>query len=556
MDLDLLYIALVSAFSGFLAFVILLRWKAVSTALFKVKITPPKPQISSPELAKLVEALSSKLSDNVLLPDHEDFLKSANSYWAKQEWETTPACIVRPSNVQQLSEAIGVLKQEHDIHVERGQTKELFAIRGGGHSAVLGAASIKGGILIDLGGLNEVTPSKDGASVAIEAGARWLDVYTVLDAKGLAVVGGRNCHVGVGGLTLGGGLSSFSPQYGLVCSNVVSYEVVLATGSIVAASESSNRDLWSALKGGANNFGIVTKFTLRSFPSSLVWSGFLYIPPFKADQVLAAFHESVEQARPNPSGQLQHDHHAAGPIACFSYLQSLRISIISVNLFYTKAEGSSNNKWPSYWANSSFASIWPRIWSTCRTRTLSNATNELHSLNPPGRRQVLAATTVRNDPATLQAAHAAYRNALATVRHIKGISWTLVMQPFVPDWARKGQSNPLGLNEGGSEALVNISFTVNWGNAEDDERARAITRSTLESVDEFAKRHGTDHRYRYLNYCADWQRPFEGYGIENWEQLKETSAKYDPKGLFQKACRGGFKLDMTTKNFDSDICKL
>jgi hypothetical protein len=47
-----------------------------------------------------------------------------------------------------------------------------------------------------------------------------------------------------------------------------------------------------------------------------------------------------------------------------------------------------------------------------------------------------------------------------------------------------------------------------------------------------------------LNYCAEWQRPFESYGEENWQFLKEMSKKYDPEGLFQKGCVGGFKLDV------------
>lgn len=77
-------------------------------------------------------------------------------------------------------------------------------MRGGGHSAVPGAASIKDGVLVDLSLLCEVTPSDDGTSVVVGGGARWKDVYSVLDKMGLGVVGGRNSDVGVGGLTLGG----------------------------------------------------------------------------------------------------------------------------------------------------------------------------------------------------------------------------------------------------------------------------------------------------------------------------------------------------------------
>lgn len=68
-------------------------------------------------------------------------------------------------------------------------------------------------------------------------------------------------------------------------------------------------------------------------------------------------------------------------------------------------------------------------------------------LNLPGRRQVFATTTIQNDAATLTAAHAAYRDAFASVRRerVKGLVWTLVLQPLLPDWVRKGDANPLGL---------------------------------------------------------------------------------------------------------------
>ena len=166
-----------------------------------------------PEPTMLSKSLASALPDSVILPhDAATFKQSINSYWAQQECEVIPACVVRPRDSQQLCTAVTVLKREYD---ERGKqagevkAEGLFAIRSGGHSPVPGAASIKGGVVIDLGLFCEVTPSADGSSVAIGAGAKWMDVSKVLDDKGLAVVGGRNSAVGVGGLTLGGRLQLF-----------------------------------------------------------------------------------------------------------------------------------------------------------------------------------------------------------------------------------------------------------------------------------------------------------------------------------------------------------
>lgn len=102
---------------------------------------------------------------------------------------------------------------------------------------------------------------------------------------------------------------------------------------------------------------------------------------------------------------------------------------------------------------------------------------------------------------------------------------------------------PLGL-EGEKEPLVMVSFSVYWDEGKDDELVRGMTRWTIEEIEQFAKANGTGHRFRYLNYCDGWQRPFKGYGEEGWRFLKGVSRKYDEGGLFQKGCVGGFKLGM------------
>lgn len=327
-----------------------------------------------------------------------------------------------------------------------------------------------------------------------------------------------------------------------MCSNVVSYEIVLASGTVTTASASTNPDLWRALKGGSNNFGIVTRFTALCFPCTKIWSGFLYVPAFQTNKVLAAFHEFVNRADSNDP-KITYDKYAAGPLTSFSYIQPLGCQLIAVNLVYTKTP-ENEKEWPTCWKNSSFAPLW-RIWSTCKVRTLTDATDELNGLNPPGRCQTFGTTTIKNDPATLAAMHAAWSDAIVPLRraNIKGLVWTLVLQPLLPDWVRKGDANPLGL-ESTQEPLVIVSFTVNWHELGDDDFVKETTRSTLEKMEAFAKANKTNHPFKYLNYCAEWQKPYEGYGMENLQFLQGVSRRYDPEGLFQRGCVGGFKLDL------------
>ena len=89
-----------------------------------------------------------------------------------------------------------------------------------------------------------------------------------------------------------------------------------------------------------------------------------------------------------------------------------------------------------------------------------------------------------------------------------------------------------------------MSFTVNWDERRDDECVKTMTRRTVEQIDAVAAANKTSHLYRYLNYYPEWQRSFEGYGEDRLRFLQEVSRRYDPDGLFQRGCVGGFKLNM------------
>ena len=129
------------------------------------------------------------------------------------------------------------------------------------------------------------------------------------------------------------------------------------------------------------------------------------------------------------------------------------------------------------------------------------------------------------------------------MRHVKGMVWTLVLQPLLPVMAKKGQTDSMGLADR-TDPLVIVLFTVVWEKKTDDELVGQTTRAIINDIDAFAATKGTADPYRYLNDCASWQSPFDGYGAENKRFLQQMSRVYDPDGLFQRACVGGFKLDM------------
>ena len=214
-------------------------------------------------------ALSYFLRGKISYANTASYNVSLASYWALQESQIQPTCIISPTTAQDVSLTIYLLVAGNKTYPHQCQ----FAVKSGGHTWWAGAANIASGITIDLAPLNEVTVSPDQTLVRIGPGNRWKDVYTVLDALSLSTSGGRVGDVGVGGLILGGGISFFSPRFGWVCDNVMNFEIVLASGEIVNANSTSNPDLQIALRGGSNNFGIVTAFDMKLFPQGDLWGG-------------------------------------------------------------------------------------------------------------------------------------------------------------------------------------------------------------------------------------------------------------------------------------------
>lgn len=137
--------------------------------------------------------------------------------------------------------------------------------------------------------MKHVAYHPDNSTVSIEPGARWYDVYPVLDKVGVAVVGGRAGHVGTAGFFLGGGNSLYSARKGMACDSILRFEVVLASGEVISVDKSTNTDLFVALKGGSSNFGIVTRFDLEAFESKQLWAGVVLYPQTASEALIEAF---------------------------------------------------------------------------------------------------------------------------------------------------------------------------------------------------------------------------------------------------------------------------
>ncbi|KAI8311534.1 Bifunctional solanapyrone synthase [Colletotrichum sp. SAR11_59] len=150
------------------------------------------------------------------------------------------------------------------------------------------------GVTIDMGLIREVQYSPDLKIASIGAGALWRDVYSSLEPYGVTAPGGRTSTVGVAGFLTGGGNNFFSAEVGLGCDNVVNFEVVLASGKIVNANRETNSDLHKTLKGGSNNFGIVTRTDMETVDVVEIWGGQIVYPLSTTEQHIVAYVKWVD----------------------------------------------------------------------------------------------------------------------------------------------------------------------------------------------------------------------------------------------------------------------
>ncbi|QIJ63457.1 FAD-binding oxidoreductase [Streptomyces sp. JB150] len=163
------------------------------------------------------------------------------------------------------------------------------AIRNGGHSYA-GWSSGNNRLIIDVSRLNRVRAS--GTSAVVGAGAKLIDVYRALAAKGVTVPAGSCPTVGVSGLVLGGGHGVVSRAYGLTCDSLTAATLVTADGKQITADATHHKDLFWALRGAGNgNFGVVTELHFRTHPAPQAVTAYLSWPWAKAAAVVKAWQE-------------------------------------------------------------------------------------------------------------------------------------------------------------------------------------------------------------------------------------------------------------------------
>ena len=198
------------------------------------------------------EALASRIKGDVIRPSSPDY-ESTRQIW-NGIIDKRPQAIVKCTSADDTAEAVRFAAAD-GLRV---------STRGGGHN--VSGSSMAGDIVLDLSPMRSITVDPQTKRARVQGGALLGDIDAATQQHGLAVPVGVVSETGIGGLSLNGGMGFLRNKWGLTCDNLVSAEVVTADGRILTASETSEPDLFWALRGGGGSFGAVTAFEFALHP--------------------------------------------------------------------------------------------------------------------------------------------------------------------------------------------------------------------------------------------------------------------------------------------------
>ncbi|KAF6816686.1 FAD binding domain-containing protein [Colletotrichum sojae] len=451
--------------------------------------------------------------------DETAYAEFVGSYWSANQAAVKPYCVFKPEKPEGVSVMILLSRL----------TQCPFAAKSGGHAAMAGASGSDGGITLSFVNMKDIKLSDDKQIASVQPGNIWGDVFAFLTKFDVTVIGGRLFNIGVGGLTTGGGISYFSNQHGWACDNVESYDVVTATGAIVRASATEHGDLFWALRGGGNNFGLVVNFNLKTIPleGGKMWGGARTYMPDHFDEVAAAFHNLIVNSEDDTKAGMWH-----------VYGHYNKTSFAIPTLYYAEPNGGEAAIW------NDFNAI-PAAVDATQDRIVAEFAAEGMTQSPPGLREVYYVISTKADLELQKFARDLYFEDVVAVSDIPGIVPMMPLQGITVPQLKKMQEN--GGNALGLEVedgpLYIIQLSIWWYREEDDEAVYSFASNLLRKISDEAKRRGLYNDYLYMNYASQYQDVVASYGEENKARLKSISEKYDPKQVFQKLQPGYFKLD-------------
>jgi FAD/FMN-containing dehydrogenase len=223
------------------------------------------PLSSSSTTSVPIAQLRSSFDGRVTGPGDAGYDQARKVFYGK--WDRRPAAVVRPTSAQEVARVV-------TLAAESGSE---LAVRSGGHS-LAGHSVSDGGIVLDLAELTALDIDLDSGTAWAQTGLTAAAYTAQVGEHGLATGFGDTGSVGIGGITLGGGVGFLVRKHGLTIDNLLAAELVTADGQILEVDDERHPDLFWAIRGGGGNFGVATRFKFRLHELPSIVGGMLLLP--------------------------------------------------------------------------------------------------------------------------------------------------------------------------------------------------------------------------------------------------------------------------------------
>ncbi|MET7795557.1 FAD-binding oxidoreductase [Streptomyces decoyicus] len=221
-----------------------------------------------------IENLAARIEGPVLLPGQKGFDEDRTGF--NLAVRHRPEVIVGAVRTEDVAAAVA-FAAAHDLPV---------AVQNTGHGFSVAA---EGGLLVTTGRMTAVRVDPQTHSAYVAAGARFEQVIAEAARHGLAPLNGSAPHVGVVSYTLGGGLALLGRSHGWAADRVLAMDVVTADGRLRHVTPDSEPELYWALLGGRDNFGIVTGMEFGLVPVARLYGGGLFFDAEQTPGILEAY---------------------------------------------------------------------------------------------------------------------------------------------------------------------------------------------------------------------------------------------------------------------------
>jgi FAD/FMN-containing dehydrogenase len=212
-----------------------------------------------------VTTLQAMFRGQVITPSDDEYDRARTLFYGG--FDKHPAAIVRPQTNDEIAKL---------VQFARASGMEL-SVRSGAHS-LAGYSIADGGIVLDLTAMKQLAIGASANTAWAQTGLTAIEFTEATDRRNFVMGFGDTGSVGIGGITLGGGVGFLVRKFGMAIDNVLAAEIITADGQLLSIDEHSHPDLFWAIRGGGGNFGVVSRFQYRLHPLGDVFGGGLVLP--------------------------------------------------------------------------------------------------------------------------------------------------------------------------------------------------------------------------------------------------------------------------------------